>query len=96
MANDFSNVLQAYYADSRKVGEGLADAAAILTKADPTDALMFKGGVVSLAIKTAKASGKRFGDKASKDEKVAIAYIGTVLNFDPEEFNRVAPTYQRS
>jgi hypothetical protein len=70
----------AFSADKRPQLQGLQEAATLFdTKLPGGAADKFKLAVLGICINTAKASGPMFGDKASKEEKTAIALIATVL-----------------
>lgn len=70
----------AYVADKRSPLTGLQEAAALLDAKLPAGgADQFKLAILGICVNTARASGGPFGDKASKDEKTAIAIVATIL-----------------
>jgi hypothetical protein len=80
IGSSLPTVMQAYMADRRSSVTGLQEAADVLdAKMSGGAADAFKRAVIGVCIETAKASGPRFGDKVSKEEKVAIAVVAVAL-----------------
>ena len=70
----------AYVADTRSPLVGLQEAAALLDARMPGGAAdQLKLAILGICVNTARASGPMFGDKASKDEKTAIAVVASIL-----------------
>lgn len=82
VAPAFSQVLDAFRADTRKVFDGLHDTATALTKVDADQANMFKFAVMGIGKEVAAASGSFLGDKISEKEKEAWALCAVALSFD--------------
>jgi hypothetical protein len=78
----FTQVLNAFRADSRKVFDGLQDTARVLTKVDADQANMFKFAIMGIGKEVATASGAMFGEKISEKEKEAWALCAVALGFD--------------
>lgn len=94
---DAGHIMAAYQQDTRTVTVGLAQVADVLdANVEHDEGVMFKGAVVGIAISIAKASGPRWGNKVSKEEEMAVNYVGNLLRLDPSEFNRIAPSYHAS
>jgi hypothetical protein len=75
-----STIMPAYMRDSRNVTQGLIDAARLFDEKMPGGlADGFKRAVLGICIETAKATGPRFGDKVTKEEKAAIVLVATAL-----------------
>jgi hypothetical protein len=73
-------IMPAFAADSRSIVAGLQEAGAILDAKLPHGAADgFKHAVMLIAFNVAEASGSRFGDKKSKEEKTAIALVAAAL-----------------
>jgi hypothetical protein len=74
----------AYLADSRSILEGLSQVQAILdAKADSTEALLFKGELISFVDKGARVSGP-----ISRDEETGALFVALLLRFNPKEYAR--------
>jgi hypothetical protein len=70
----------AFTADHRPHLQGLQEAALVLdAKLPGGGADKFKLAVLGICVNAAKASGPRFRDKVSKEEKAAIVLVATVL-----------------
>ena len=78
----FTQVLNAFRADSRKVFDGLQDTARVLSKVDADQANMFKFAIMGIGKEVATASGSMFGEKISEKEKEAWALCAVALSFD--------------
>lgn len=96
IGSDFAATAEAYFADTRKIDVGLTEVADLLsTKVDHDEAVMFKAAIVMLAVKVAKAGRGRFHRSVGKNEKAAVVFLGSLLHFDPAEFNQIGPNYVR-
>ncbi len=77
---DLRTIMRAFIADSRGIVDGLQAAAGILDAKLPSGAADgFKRAAMLIALNVAKASGPRFGDKTSNEEKAAIVLIAAAL-----------------
>jgi hypothetical protein len=86
VGDDLQGVMSRYNADSRYMDLGLREVASILDKkADAEEARNFKMALVGIGVNVAKASGPRFGDKVSKEEKQRIALVVTSLGLPLED-----------
>ncbi len=83
----------AYEADSRSILEGLTQVRTILdAKADSTEAVLFKGELMTFVDKGARASGP-----IRKDEESAALAVALLLGFNPKAYARsgVAKRHRR-
>ena len=76
---------QAYGTDERSIGVGLSQVAAVLEKAPPDEAVMFKAMLVSgIGAGVARARG-RFGRQISEEDAKTLTLVAQLLSFDPGE-----------
>lgn len=77
--SDLQSLMSGFKDDPRKIDVGLGQVADILDSKAPENADGFKKVLLVLAAEIAKASGPIFGDKISKDEKIAFAIVASSL-----------------
>ena len=86
IAADLDGVMTRWGEDSRTFDVGLEDTRRVLDeKASEEEAANFKKSILGIGVDVAQASGPMFGDKASTEEKQAIAMAATFLGVQLDE-----------
>lgn len=79
LAAGFSNIMDTYKADNRKVDIGLAEVADLLEAKANDHADNYKRVLLAIAAKVANASGPMVGNKVSDAEKNAFVIVALAL-----------------